>query len=204
MLKGRADRVAPQFDCIRSLSDSASRSKLLTEAFSLILDAISSAPSVFINPLKRLSPRRLPNPGLFSPGVVGWPGLPPSEKLPKAPIGEKPADCGTADHGDEGPLRPALKGPVILRFNGPNGNAVSGVFSCLLLPFSLSVVVGPGILSLRSVLRLSNEGVDAAADGSSLGNLLPLAGEAKGLLEGDESLVSRRRFPGRVEGVVDP
>ena len=204
MLKGRADRAAPQLDCIRSLSDSASLSKLLTEAFSLILDVISSGLSVLINPLKRLSPRKLPSPDLFSPGVVGCPELPPREKLPKAPIGEKPADCGAADHGEEGPLRPALKGPVVLRFNGPNGKAVLEAFSCLLLSFSLSLIVGPGLLSLRSVLRLSKEGVGVAAGASSLGNLLPLAGEAKGLLEGDESLVSRRRFAGRVEGVVDP
>jgi len=61
---------------------------------------------------------------------------PPSEKLPKAPMGGNPALWGAADHGDDDPFGPALKGPVALRLNVPKGEVVSRWLSRV--PLSLS------------------------------------------------------------------
>ena len=120
------------------------------------------------------------------------------EKLPNAPIWGKPADCGTLDHGEEGPFIPAVNGPVFVRLNEPNGES-SGA-SCLV---SL-INDGPNEPSLKSVLLLSKDGGGVETWESSRLLLRFAIGEDMALVGGSESLVSRRRIPGRGLGTCDP
>ena len=117
-------------------------------------------------------------------------------KLPKAPIGENPADGGAPDQGDEGPLSQALTGCVLVLLSEPNGEAVTTLGPVFSL--SLSSRLGP-LPSFRSVFRRSrDEGGEEMLD-SSLENLLLLFGEAKEFCKRSPP-DSRRRAPGRVDG----
>lgn len=118
-------------------------------------------------------------------------------KLPNAPIGEKPALCGVADHGEEGPVVPVLKGAVVVRFKPPKGPGFSIVPSRA-LSLSRSSAPDPTVDSLKSVLRLTNAGGGVTVLDSSREYREVPAGEAI-VLEGKgyASLVSRRRPLGR-------
>jgi hypothetical protein len=128
--------------------------------------------------LNLLSPRMLPSPGFLSDC-----GLP---KLPKAPIGAKPA-AGGAAHGNAAP--PGLKGAVVVRFKVPKGP----VFSAGPLSLSRSSPAAPDTGSLKSVRRRIKEGGGVTAPVSSRANR-EAAGDAG---NGYASPVSRRRLPGR-------
>ena len=119
---------------------------------------MSSELPLLISPLKRLSPRELPNPSFLSPGVVGCAVAPPKEKLPNAPVEGNPADCGAADQGEEGPLIAALNGPAVVRLNDPNDELVSNPLSIFSPSLNLSPTPVLDALSLKSVLRLIKEG----------------------------------------------
>ena len=117
-------------------------------------------------------------------------------KFPKAPIGEKPADGGAPDQGEEGPLRPALTGCVLVLLNVPKGEAVATLGA--LLSLSLSSRLGPKV-SFKSVLRRSKDSGGEEMLGSSLENRLLPVGEVTGFCK--RSLPdSRRRALGRADG----
>lgn len=124
---------------------------------------------------------------------------PPSEKLPKAPIGGNPALCGAVDHGEDGPFAPGLKGAVVLRLNAPNGVEVSTDLPTAPLSLAFSSWWASWLLSAKSVLLLNKDGGGSVVFESSRKKRLPpaLVGDAKGLPDCMESLVSRRRLPGR-------
>jgi hypothetical protein len=97
---------------------------LLKDDFSLT-DGMSSELSFENNPFRRLSPRKLPNPGRFS--VVGVCAAleVPRLKAPNAPMGEKLAFCEADGQGEVEPGKPT--GFVELRFKEPKGEEVSAV-----------------------------------------------------------------------------
>ena len=47
------------------------------------------------------------------------------EKDPKVPVLGNCADCGVLVHGEEGPLIPALTGPVAVRLRDAKGDVYS-------------------------------------------------------------------------------
>ncbi len=148
--------------------------------------------------MNRLSPRTFDT-VLRSPGVEDCPKDPPREKFPKAPIGGKPALCGAVDHGEEGAFAPGLKGAVVLRLNAPNADEVSTDLPAAPLSLPFSSWWASWLLSRKSVLLLNNDGGGSVVLKSSRKKRLPpaLVGDAKGLPDWMESLVSRRRLPGR-------
>lgn len=94
---------------------------------------MSSELSLESKPLNLLSARRLPNDDFLSVdgelavvvvAVVVGGAVEPSEKAPNAPIGEKLALCDTDCQGGDGPVRPALKGFVVLRLRLPKGDGM--------------------------------------------------------------------------------
>ena len=199
MLRGLAERLALQAWERGSFDVSGILSRLLKDALSFRLGSASSELTVPIRPLKRLSPRRLPNAPFFSPGVRGCAETPPREKLPKAPIGAYPADCGAADQGEEGPGSPALTGPVAVRLRAPNGDTYAEPSESL-LSLSLSPTWCPKP-SFRSVRRLRRDGGGVDMSDSSLEAFCRVFGETKVLADScRDSLVSRRRIPRRVDG----
>lgn len=196
LLVGRFERASIHEGV--GLLDSASPTfpRLPNEGFSLAPFTISSELSLVIKPLNLLSPFTLPNPGLFSDGI-GCVGLDPIAKLPNAPIGEKPALCGVADHGEEGPVIPTLNGAVVVRLRLPKdpifSEAPSRVFS-----FSRSSAEDAVAESFKSVLRRTSAGGGVTVLGSSRENLEAADGEAVELEgNGNPSPVSRRRLLGR-------
>jgi hypothetical protein len=99
-------------------------------------------------------------------------------KLPKAPIGEKPALCGVADHGDDPPPTAVFRGPVTVRLRPENGGRAASVISAEGFSSDESPV------SLKSVLLLVKEG------GGELGRestreVLTIEGELSAELEGN-------------------
>lgn len=121
----------------------------------------------------------------------------PIAKLPKEPIGEKPAP-ELDGHGDPDPAKLA----VVLRLSPPKGGvSVDFVFS-----LSRSSEPGPDAGSFRSVRRLSNAGGGVVVLDSSREKRDVVAGDTKEATgNGYASLVSRRRLPGRAEvGEVMP
>ena len=143
------------------------------------IDSELSAP---IRLLKRLSLRPLPKPDFLSGADA--------PKLPKAPIGAKPAEAGPADHGEAGQFKADPIGFVLVRLSEPIGDEVSNFG----LPSSLSFSSDLGLkLSLRSVLRLKRDGGGEATLDSSFENR-EAVGEAR-LFDCSKSLESRRCLP---------
>jgi hypothetical protein len=125
--------------------------------------------------LNLLSPRTLPKPGLFSTVDGGACGLEaPSEKLPKAPIGDKLAVWEAAVQGEEVPAKPLTTGFVALRFKDPNGEEISG--KSFGLSFS-SNCLALDAASRRSVLRRRREGGGVVVLGSSRKKREPAVGD---------------------------
>ena len=83
-----------------------------------------------------------------------------------------------------------------MRLRDPNGELVSGALSSLSLVLVLSPKPDPKGMSFRSVLRLASGTGGVELCESSL-VVLNTPGDPKGLVEESESLVSRRRVPGR-------
>lgn len=106
-------------------------------------------------------------------------------------MGEKLALCEADAHGELGPLSPALKGLVELRFSDPNGEAAS---EPSLLSFSSNLEP----VSRKSVLRRRREGGGVDVLGSSRKKRDPLPGVGDMGLP-VESPVSLRLGPGRAE-----
>lgn len=97
------------------------------------------------------------------------------------------------DHGEVGPVMPALNGAVVVRFRLPNGPDVSKVVS---RAFSLSLS-SAWRGSLKSVRRRVSDGGGVTVLESSRANLEAL-GEAREVDgNGKASDGSRRRFPER-------
>jgi hypothetical protein len=105
-----------------------------------------------MSPLKRLSALPPANPGRLSAVGVPTVALELMAKLPNAPIGEKPALCGVADHGYDPPPTAVFKGPVAVRLRPEKGARAASVTSAAGFSSDESPV------SLKSVLLLVKEG----------------------------------------------
>lgn len=134
----------------------------------------------------------LPKPGRFSVGVDACAVLDPIAKLPKAPIGENAPPWVLEGQGD-GLVPPMLA--VVLRLSPPKG-ADSAARD---LSLSRSSLPGPSVGSFKSVRRLSRAGGGVVVFGSSLEKRETVLGDVIEVGKGYASLVSRRRFPGRVD-----